>query len=462
MSSRINKYYVLISFSIVFGWIMSLPYEGPVMYALAGEKGIDGVFLNTLTVFFHFAGLFTGRFMGKSAEGAKRNILICSIIAFILSLFIPFVEINLWFFIIPMVSLLTGMVIAINGTMIKGYFDPEERSKTVADILIYGNIVLIAAHIFANNTTPMISYIYIEAMFLVAIILIFKINTNELSSPSTIIEVQKMPVFKTYWILFLFIFIITINSGIMFQVIYPYFGQFETLVSVYTNIPYIGAIFILSRTFSKNKFYFLYIGLALWAMTFILFSILGQTPISFIIICTIMLTACGIFDLFWWSVMADNFQYVENPASLFGLGLSLNVLGVWIGGLVGNYLMAMGMGKEGLSYTGIIIVVISMLIILPLNGKLSQILDENEFIVKIKYISGKMPRSYISQVESILSNREMDVFSCLIMGKTDTQISKELHISTHTIKTHNRNIYRKLRVSNRAELIKRIAEEEEF
>lgn len=453
-----NRVFILISFSIVFGWVMSFPYEGPVMYALASDKGIDGVLLNTLTVFLQFGGLFSGRYITKDIISAKRNILFCTGSSIILSLFIPFVSAKTWIYIIPLVSFLCGVAITSYGQMLKGYISPDLRTVTVADILIYGNIFLIIAHIFANNTAPLVSFIIIEILLIVGFIFALKIDTRKHFDLYSFNELKEKAPLKKYWIFFLFIFIITINSGIMFQVIYPYFGQFEILTSIYTNVPYIVAIYLLSRLVKINKFYFLYIGLALWGITFILYAFTGQTAINFILICSVMLFACGIFDLFWWSIMANNFENVKNPSSFFGLGLATNVLGVWVGGIIGNYLTSIGVDKQELSFIGILVVIISMVIIVPLNSKLSNLLDYNEFLVKLNYMNRKEIKSFLDEVENILSKREFEVFNLLIAGKTDTQISNELHISHHTIKTHNRNIYKKLKVSNRIELIEKISE----
>lgn len=453
-----NRYYIILSFSIIFGWIMSFPYEGPVMYSMAGEKGIDGILLNTLTVFFHFGGLFCGRFVTKDVISAKKVILLCIGSSIILSLFIPIIPVNTWVYIIPLISLLTGIVIASNAHMLKAYIPSEARTNTAANLLIYGNIILIIAHIFANNTTPIISFIFIEIILILAFILVIRIDTSIKYVNQPLVVQERKSVFKTYWIFFLFIFVITINSGIMFQVIYPYFGEFQLLTSIYTNIPYIAAIYFISRFYKKNKFYLLYVGLALWGLTFILFAFLDQTSISFIVICSVMLYAVGIFDLFWWSVMANNFDNMKNPSSLFGLGLSINVLGVWVGGIIGNYLVSIGVDKQELSYIGLFIVIISMLIIVPLNNRLSDILEYNEFLVKFSYMKRKEMRDLLDDVKTILSNREFEVFNLLIDGKTDTEIGKELFISHNTIKTHNRNIYKKLNVSNRVELIEKISE----
>ncbi len=375
----------------------------------------------------------------------------------VLSLFIPVIPVATWVIVLPLVSFLTGIVITSNGHLIKSFIPPESRTKAVADILIYGNVLLIAAHILAYNTAPVFSFVFIELLLAGAFIAVFKIDTGE-KSTAPLIELKEESILKNYGIFFLFIFVITINSGIMFQVIYPYFGGFVLLTSIYTNIPYIAAIFILSRMLKINKFYFLYIGLALWSITFILFANLGQNATGFIIICSVMLFAAGIFDLFWWSIMANNFDKVKNPASLFGLGLALNVLGVWVGGLIGNYLTSLGFGKQVLSYIGIMVVTVSILIILPLNNKLASLIEYNEFLVKLTGMKRKAAQSFLAEAKNLLTKREFEVFNLLIAGKTDSQISAMLHISPHTIKTHNRNIYKKLNVANRVELIEKISE----
>jgi len=57
-------------------------------------------------------------------------------------------------------------------------------------------------------------------------------------------------------------------------------------------------------------------------------------------------------------------------------------------------------------------------------------------------------------VNSPLSNREKEVLTQMAEGKTYTQISDVLFISPETVRTHIRNIYVKLQVSNKSEAIK--------
>jgi DNA-binding CsgD family transcriptional regulator/tetratricopeptide (TPR) repeat protein len=57
-----------------------------------------------------------------------------------------------------------------------------------------------------------------------------------------------------------------------------------------------------------------------------------------------------------------------------------------------------------------------------------------------------------------LSERELDVAQHLFEDKTVGQIAAELFISTNTVKTHVRSIYRKLSASNRKEAVRRVHE----
>lgn len=55
----------------------------------------------------------------------------------------------------------------------------------------------------------------------------------------------------------------------------------------------------------------------------------------------------------------------------------------------------------------------------------------------------------ITQAEANLTPRQLDVLTLLARGFTDQEIASKLNISIHTVKRHNRNIFEKLRVTNR-------------
>lgn len=60
------------------------------------------------------------------------------------------------------------------------------------------------------------------------------------------------------------------------------------------------------------------------------------------------------------------------------------------------------------------------------------------------------------EAHSRLSSREQQVLHCLALGMTNREIADKLYLSIETVKTHRRNIYRKLEVGNPREFLKKI------
>lgn len=200
----------------------------------------------------------------------------------------------------------------------------------------------------------------------------------------------------------------------MFQVIYPWFSEFETLISIYTNIPYIIAIFVLSRLYGRlNKVYALFVGIAFWGITFLLFASMDKSPLSFVVICSFMLAACGIFDFFWWSIMANLLEYHKRPTIVFGICLSMNVLGVGVGGLIGNKMIVSGATKENLALFGLSVVIIAMIIIVPLSKKLALLLVEYQFFFALPRMDIEDKDRTKEIAVDILTKREYEVFENL-------------------------------------------------
>src|SRR5215211_1022204 len=61
-------------------------------------------------------------------------------------------------------------------------------------------------------------------------------------------------------------------------------------------------------------------------------------------------------------------------------------------------------------------------------------------------------------VENPLTPREIEVLACVALGKSNREISKELHLSLSTVKTHLENIFFKLGVNDRIHAVIKSAE----
>jgi len=73
--------------------------------------------------------------------------------------------------------------------------------------------------------------------------------------------------------------------------------------------------------------------------------------------------------------------------------------------------------------------------------KIYQVIEELDFLKKIL---GKA---------SLLTKREIEIIKLLAKGKTSSEIGNVLFISNHTGNTHRKNIYKKPKTNNIAEVI---------
>ncbi|RDB63700.1 hypothetical protein C1878_02570 [Gordonibacter sp. 28C] len=78
--------------------------------------------------------------------------------------------------------------------------------------------------------------------------------------------------------------------------------------------------------------------------------------------------------------------------------------------------------------------------------------EESESLVLLKDACRDIARSFA------LSKREEEVLSYFARGKSNIAIAEELHIGSATVKTHSFNIYQKLGIHSRDELISIVEE----
>ena len=69
--------------------------------------------------------------------------------------------------------------------------------------------------------------------------------------------------------------------------------------------------------------------------------LLARNASDYLTVDTLMLGVCGIFALFWWSILGEMLDYTDTPVRVFGLGLAANVLGVLAGGVLGRQIVSL-------------------------------------------------------------------------------------------------------------------------
>lgn len=323
-AAPIQKQSFLISFSLFFAWLLSLPFEGQILYSLAENAQIDETALVLTAVFLHFCGLFTSGFFIKRQAAAKVTMIVSTVVCIAGSLifFLPFSA--LWYISITAIAFFAGLFLASWGFYYKMYVPLERRLQTAADVLIYSNVIMIFVNVVTVNISVFIGLGISIVLLLMALFLAFRLETC--------LQEQRMPkiypgglfqslsaILKPFIFLCLFILIITINSGLMYQVVNPAFAHYPLLASYYWAIPYIAVLLILRNLPAKTRHaYILYVALTMIGLSYVLFMWLDRSITSYLLIDTLMLGAFGVCDLFWWSILGSIFEYTDNPVQVFG------------------------------------------------------------------------------------------------------------------------------------------------
>lgn len=447
-------------FSLFFSWLLAFPFEGKVLYAFMEKYQIDGDSVIFESIVAHLMGLLSCSFYVKNIKSAKRLIII-SISACIacVSVFLFRTEF-VWKFALILGSYLTGASVTAWAFYFKELSVSSERIKIAADVLIFSNIFMIVINFAAVNISVNTGIMISMAMLAGALFFALELSDNNCSTQAgTIEDYSKLNIKKPLMLLCVFIIVITVNSGLMYQVINPDFSHFQMLTSWYWAVPYITAIYIMKNLPDKtNRAYILYVAIAMIGFSFIAFMIFDRSVLSYLLIDTLMLGAFGVYDLFWWSIIGEMLDYTENPSKILGIGLSSNVLGVLIGGMIGSAIYNTGNSRLNSSVLALVILFIILIILPVLHNQLSVLLKNHSYLTSVQEKERKVSVCEKYKVSNELTDRENEIVELLLNGRTYKMIAEELYLSENTVKTHIKNIYSKLHIKSKSELIKMLSE----
>jgi len=455
----------IIVFSLFFSWLLAFPFEGQVLYAITDRFYIDAHSIIFASIAAHCVGLFTSGFFIKTMEAAKHLMIVSVVLCMAGSLPFFFYPSVIWNISLLAASFMAGLCVAAWGFYFKNYSLPNERIKTAADVLIYSNVLMIALNMTAIHLSPYAGLGLSLIILSLALFFAFRLPENVKIDAHSDNKESKDTVspIKPLAFLCFFIVVITINSGLMYQVINPAFEHHQWLVSWYWAVPYIIALYIMKNLPRKtNRNYLLYVAIAMIGFSFIAFMMFDRSVVSYLVINTLMLGACGVYDLFWWSILGEMLDFDDNPAKILGIGLSANVLGVLIGGMLGSAISA----NDTKSYNSSILalsIVFFTLIILPLLHKYLSLLLKNHVFLNMLYEMTPSKQSetiYNFVIEGKLTQRESEITALLLKGRTYKMIANELNLSENTIKTHIKNIYSKFSVQSKVELVNLLMQKE--
>ena len=457
MYSRIEpRRLSVLAFSLLFTYLLSFVFEGQVLYSLTDYYQVSSTGFIFAAIIAHFIGLFSCGFFVKTPALAKKTMLYGIGVSLGGSLPFFFPVSFLWTVSLAVCALASGFAVAAWGQFLKSCTPKNERIKTCADVLIYSNLLMIFINLGAVYLSPFWGLgLSITVLLLAgAFTALLPVNGDQPAGTSATSMGHDLRSPMRY--LILFVVIITINSGLMYQVLNPAFRHLTWLTSWYWAVPYIVALIIMRNLPGKVKrSFFLYVGMAMIMASFIAFMLLDRSAASYLAVDTLMLGACGIFDLFWWSIIGEMLDYTDSPVKIFGIGLSANVFGVLLGGLLGSSITLLNISSANVAVIALTVICITLAILPLLNRHLIMLLSNHTYLIAYASMGETQQRSIVTTAPALdpLTEREQEVLRLILRGNTNKAIAAELSISENTVKTHVKNIYSKYNVSSRAEII---------
>jgi DNA-binding CsgD family transcriptional regulator len=448
----------VVVFALFSSWLLAFSFEGQILYALAGRVGADPRQMVFAAMVANLLGLLCCGLFIKERWAAKR-LMLCSIVYCMAATGVFFFSPSpLWPAALLSSSFAMGCCVAAWGFYFQSGTPRTRRLQTAADALISSNLLMIALNVVAIHLSPYVGLGLSVFLLGTALLLALQLPASEAAAhpPRPAQARPAGSIARPLALLCLFIVVITINSGLMYQVLNPAYAHHESLASWYWALPYVAALLAMKKLPRRvERAYALYVAIAMIGFSFIAFMSLDRSAGSYLLVNTLMLGACGVYDLFWWSILGEMLDLHTNPARVLGIGLAANVFGVLLGGLAGNAaIAASGTPSSTSTLLALAVVCVTFAMLPLLHRQLSALLVDHAFLpARPAAPPGEQGRVAARWMEmGGLSERESQVATLLLEGKTYRMIASELQISENTVKYYVRNIYTKLQIQSRAEL----------
>jgi len=184
-----------------------------------------------------------------------------------------------------------------------------------------------------------------------------------------------------------------------------------------------------------------------------LLSFFGTTLVG----ASLIVAAFSVFDLLVWIVLSDLAHRLNYPSlRVFAVGRSATRGGVFAGFVMGQLAVSsFDVSRPGRTIISLVVLYALMLILgATRKGGHLVVLDSTLQAAPDQIPTQPMEdRFETPALRHGLSPRELDVVRLLMDGRSIDRVAQALHISQGTAKFHVRNIYKKLNVHSRQELL---------
>jgi DNA-binding CsgD family transcriptional regulator len=437
-----------------FSWLLSFPLYGPILKNFYFH-GLNPAGMGLIFTFAHALGLLTGFLLHKLYERFLMQIGI--VVTFTAS--IAFTWINPAF-----ISLLCGVLGFFAAWVVLGWsylFSSvilSNRLGRMALIIMIANLFLTGVTILVDHLTAPAVFIIVNIPLALAALLIFTINSPFPEEPlgNSTVPTTVFPK-KLLLYLCLAIFGLFLSGGFMYNGILPYYQQ-TLLWNCFPELIYILTLmFIWKFCPQKDLISLVYYSVSLLGLGFIAFMVIKNNAAGFFLTTALIFAALAFLDVFLWTILGTISEVSRQPFKVFGLGLAVNLLALYFGGVIArhfsarfeHYLFLMSMVALAAMYL--------VILIIPMLNRLFLDAIKEKFADPVVPITPTEPsRLRLEPVlpeMNLLTPKESEIIPFIIEGASNKEIAAQLHISENTLKVHIKNITRKFGVSGKYELL---------
>lgn len=466
MQKQLLRTYMILTLPFFFGWLLSFPFYGPVLYQAAPELTVKGISLVLIFIFFHVMAFILGGLLLKKTD-RWYHILLCSLVVTLaanLALALPYPQ--LW----PLVMIVFGVSSSLYilgwssffslGLHIKG------RIKIMAAVIILSNLVFFLLNLLVKVLPLNVVVLAPCIPLIIALVVLLRFPfppAQVLQRPTLSLQLPN----PLLLILSLFIFILYINGGFMYRIMLPALKVDVPFYSYYRFFLYILVLMVIYLYHKQIKRHiFLYTGVSLLGLAFVSFALLGQGTAGLLITSGLVEAAFALLDLFFWITVGSLSFIYGAPFAFFGFTMAATTGSIFLGDLIANQLLHIG---ETHRLVTAIFAAANIFLAVTVMPWLNQRIDENlsrvlqkegESTSSPEEISLDRLTRYLLPGET-LTPREKEIALLILQGLTNKDIARQLFISENTVKTHLKNIYQKFGVTKKKDLLYLFARKEE-
>lgn len=443
----------LVVFTTFSVWLLGFVFDASYFYFLHPNHDFDTLVLSTIVA--HIIGYLFFIVIIRNPSSATIVIRFGLLALIASALMLMFTSWSITLFLYFLSSFIASGIMVGLAYHIKYCIKSSQRFNMMAVILITSNIGLFILTEIETLFDSMVSIWFAFGLLVVSFFCSFymervHINVDVKHKHSSKLHAHTK---RDLYLLSLLIFIITINGGLMYQVIVPSYVELGEIVRRVWLWPYmIGVGMFLFFFTAFNKGTTLILAVAILGFSFVGYLVAPISVLSFLIVIFLLMIPLGALDLFWWGTLAQMLDESNNPGFVFGVGMIANILGVLTGILFSMRINNM----ENATILAVAIALTSVFVVLAIFPLLQSLLQNKSYLQTYysKPLDQVQHDPVLLEILSSLTKRELEITEKIIQGKTYKMISEDLHVSVNTIKFHIKTIYDKFDVNSRFELVK--------